>query len=535
MRTKRFQATPEPSKSLKTSAVIYIRVSSKEQQQEGFSLDAQLKLLKDYAQKRNLDVLDTYLDVESAKCPGRSEFGRLVSFLQAQAKLPQDKCLCRTVLVEKTDRFYRNLQDLTTIRNLGVTIHLAKESQVISPDSKSHETFSHGLNVLIAERFSNNLSEEVKKGMLEKAQQGLWPSSAPVGYLNVEGPNRKKIIQPDPVRAPLIKLMFEFYAKGNNSLKDAGEEASRIGLAHRKSGNKLNKSALYDVLTNPIYYGDFHWMGITYNGTHEPIITKELFDKVQRTMDRRSSCPTGRQSRDFQFQGVMTCSYCGCAMVAEIKKEKYVYYHCTGNKGKCPGKYAREELIDQQFAQSLGQISIDNDVIKWIVSVMQRSTAEDRRQQEEQLKSLSQQKQRLEDRLDTMYGDKLDNVITEDDYKRRSNKFRGELSDIKFKMEQLGQGKGENIDSAVRLLELSQKAASLYLKQIPSEKRELLNLVYSNSTFGSGELRPNFRKPFDLLAVTNMEYQRQKATSHGKSDLFEKWYARQDSNLRPTA
>ena len=112
-----------------------------------------------------------------------------------------------------------------------------------------------------------------------------------------------------------------------------------------------------------------------------------------------------------------------------------------------------------------------------------------------------------------------------------SNKFRGELSDIKCRMEQIGQENGENIDSAARLLELSQKAASLYLKQIPSEKRELLNLVYSNSTFGSGELRPNFRKPFDLLAVTNMEYQKKKATSHGESDRFDKWYARQDSNL----
>lgn len=139
-------------------------------------------------------------------------------------------------------------------------------------------------------------------------------------------------------------------------------------------------------------------------------------------------------------------------MVAEIKKEKYVYYHCTGNKGKCPGKYAREELIDRQFAESLYQIQIDDEVIKWIVSIMKKSIAEDRKKKEEQIKALSQQKQHLEDRLDSMYGDKLDKLITEEEYKRLSNKYRGELSDIKCRMEQIEQENGENIDSAARLL-----------------------------------------------------------------------------------
>jgi hypothetical protein len=369
--------------------------------------------------------------------------------------------------------------------------------------------------------------------MLEKAQQGIWPSSAPIGYLNVEGPNRKRIIVPDQANAPLIRQMFEFYAHGIHSLKDASKEAARIGLAHRKSRNKLTKSSLYDILTNPIYYGDFYWKGVLYNGTHEPIITKGLFDKVQRAMDRRSSCPTGRQKHDFLFQGMLTCSYCGCAVVAEIKKEKYVYYHCTGNKGKCPGKYAREELIEQQFAQSLGQIKIDDEVMKWIVAVMKKSTAEGRKKREGQVKALAQQKQRLEERLEKMYLDKLDGIISEDEYRRLSNKFRSELTDIKFEMEKLKQEKGESIDSAERLLELAQKASSLYLRQVSDEKRKLLNLVYSNSTFGSGELMPNFRQPFDLLAESNREYQRKKVTSGGGNDLFEIWRPRDDSNVRP--
>ena len=199
---------------------------------------------------------------------------------------------------------------------------MAKENVVMSPTSKSHETFSHGLNVLLAERFSNNLSEETQKGMLEKARQGIWPSQAPIGFANVEGPNRKRIIVQDPVLAPLVRRLFELYATGMYSAKDLSKEAANIGLAHRKSGNKLAKSVVYDILNNPIYYGDFYWKKILYNGNHEPIISKELFDKVQKAMDTRSSCPTGRQTRNFIFQGMLTCGHCGCAVVAEIHKGK---------------------------------------------------------------------------------------------------------------------------------------------------------------------------------------------------------------------
>lgn len=260
-----------------TPAVIYIRVSSKEQQEEGFSLDAQLKFLREYATSQNMAVNQVFMDVESAKSAGRTHFGELVKYLKEQSLLPSPT-RCQTVLVEKTDRFYRNVEDLVTIRDLGVTVNLAKENVVMSPTSKSHEKFSHGLNVLLAERFSNNLSEETQKGMMEKARQGIWPSQAPIGYSNVEGPSGKRIIVQDEVQAPLVRRMFELYTSGLHSTKDLCREASRIGLVHRKSGNSLTKSAMYDLLNNPIYYGDFRWKGMLYNGTHQPIITKELFD-----------------------------------------------------------------------------------------------------------------------------------------------------------------------------------------------------------------------------------------------------------------
>lgn len=194
-----------------------------------------------------------------------------MEFLKSQALLPSGSNRCQTVLVEKTDRFYRNVKDLVKVKDLGIKAIMAKENMIMSPASKSHDKFTHTLNVALASRFSDNLSEETKKGMLEKARQGIWPSQASIGFENVEGPSRKRIIVKDPVLAPLVKRMFELYATGKYSTQELSKEATKLGLVHRKSGNKLSKAVMWDILNNPIYYGDFYWVGVLYNGTHEPI------------------------------------------------------------------------------------------------------------------------------------------------------------------------------------------------------------------------------------------------------------------------
>ncbi|MBW4055652.1 MAG: recombinase family protein [Proteobacteria bacterium] len=504
-------------------AVIYIRVSTKEQQEEGYSLDAQLKFLMDYASKNNIIIVQTFLDVESAKVAGRKQFGNLVKFLKSQALLPSGSNCCQTVLVEKTDRFYRNIEDQVTIKDLGITAIFAKENMIMSPASKSHDKFTHTLNVALASRFSDNLSEETKKGMLEKAMQGLCPSQAPIGFANVEGPSRKRIIVQDPVLAPLVKRMFTLYATGNYSTRELCIEATKLGLVHRRSGRKLSKAVMWDILNNPIYYGDFYWVGVLYNGTHEPIISKELYDNVQKALNKRSSCPTGRQKHNFLFQGMLTCGHCGCAVVAEMHKGKYIYYRCTHNQGKCPDKYAREVQIEEQFIQSLDQIKIDDDVLAWVVSAMGTASAESKKQREAQAIVANKQRQSLEDNLDKMYLDKLEGIICDEEYVRLSKKFRTDLTDVKFRIEGLAEGKEVCIDNGKRLLELSQKAASLYSAQIPAEKRKLLNMVYSNSTWAGGELAPNYRKPFDIIADSNQAYQRKKATFPEENDLFDIW------------
>src|SRR5712691_3237483 len=201
-------------------AVLYARVSTKDQEREGFSIPAQLKLLREHAQSHGVTVLRKFVDVETAKQAGRGGFGEMLAFLKASPS-------CRTILVEKTDRLYRNFKDYVTVEDLNVAIHFVKENTVLSPDSRSAEKLMHNIRVAMAKNYTDNLSEEVKKGLREKAEQGHWPGVAHVGYVNNRTTRR---IDVDPVRGPLVARVFTLYATGEFSLKAVAQRAFEIGL-----------------------------------------------------------------------------------------------------------------------------------------------------------------------------------------------------------------------------------------------------------------------------------------------------------------
>src|SRR5579871_5576279 len=162
-RTLTVMAAPNGKPAQQTRVVLYARVSSKEQREEGYSIEAQLRLLRDYAGKQAFVVTEEFVDVESASKSGRTGFNAMLGYLR---KHPS----CRVILVEKTDRLYRNLKDYATldVKDWGLSIHLVKEGEVLSPDSRSTQQFVHGIKVLVARNYSQNLGEEAIKGMTEK-------------------------------------------------------------------------------------------------------------------------------------------------------------------------------------------------------------------------------------------------------------------------------------------------------------------------------------------------------------------------------
>ena len=154
------------------TAVSYARVSSREQEREGYSIPAQRRLLAEYARTRGFRIEQEFIDVESAKNPGRKEFSKMVRLLETDGD-------CRVVLVEKTDRLYRNRTDALAFESLiekrGAEIHLVKEARVIGKDSRSQDKFMHDIHVAVAKHYVENLKEEVKKECARKRSRASIP------------------------------------------------------------------------------------------------------------------------------------------------------------------------------------------------------------------------------------------------------------------------------------------------------------------------------------------------------------------------
>ncbi|SRR6266446_147015 len=505
-------------------AVAYARVSSKEQEKEGFSIPAQQKLLQSYAQARRLNIVREYIDIETAKQTGRTNFEEMIRYLKTHPNV-------RIVLVEKTDRLYRNLKDWVTVDELDVEIHLVKEGVLLSRDSKSSEKFVHGIKVLMAKNYIDNLSEEARKGQQEKAEQGIWPTKAPLGYRNVTGDYGKRVIAPDPAIGPMITQLFSWYAAGTLSLKELAEEARSAGLVHRQTGGPLSVSSVQLILRNRIYAGEFDWNERRYKGKHEPLVTRELWERVQGTLDKRNARKTHSTKRGFAFSGLISCGHCSCAMVGELKKRRYVYYHCTGYKGKCAEPYVREEVISERFAEILGRLSFGDEVLTWVSTALRDSHVDEQKEHEAAIGRLQAEHERLQHRLHAMYVDKLDGRIDNSFYTQMSEQWRLEQDKLMQEILRHQVADRSYIDEGVRLVELAHGARRLFLKQERSEQRRLLNFVLSNSTWKNGVLTPVFRQPFDLIAETTAAAKRENNGEALNLAGHPVWLGRQDSNL----
>ena len=159
----------------------------------------------------------------------------------------------------------------------------------------------------MAKNYIDNLSEEARKGMQEKAEQGIWPTKTPLGYRNVIGPDGKKIIAVDAAVAPIVVKLFEWYASGGISLKEAAKKAQAAGLVYAKSGAKVPVSTVHTILRNRLYTGQFEWNGKLIQGKHEPLVSIELWERVQGMMDGRYAKKAKRGKHDFAFSGLIAC------------------------------------------------------------------------------------------------------------------------------------------------------------------------------------------------------------------------------------
>ena len=469
-----------------TKAVIYARVSSDEQERDGFSIPAQLDLLKNYAKKNNFEIVKTYEESQTAKKAGRVKFNEMLQYLKSSKDV-------KTILVEKTDRLYRNFKDYVEIGETEFEIHLVKENEILGKNATSHQKFIHGIKVLMAKNFIDNLSEETKKGSLKKAQEGYFVGQVPYGYKKLDP--RTTVI--DEEKAPFVKRAYEIYSEGELSLKKTREQLYKEGYIYRANSPKITTGQLEQILKNVNYTGVLAFKGEYYDGKHEPIISTELFKKVQKAF-KKDNKPQYNEPHKFAFAGMLTCAECGCAITAEIKKGKYIYYHCTGNGGKCSQKpiYIREEEIAKQFDEAIKAITISDEHFEYIKQGLKESLQEKNKFSEEELSRLNIQAQKIKNRLDKLFIAKLDGEINKEEWQEKNLKWKEELEEISNKIKSYNVANAKYYEEGIKIIELLKNAYSLYSRQNNTEKRKMLKYVLSNCTIKDEKVSYEYNTPF---------------------------------------
>lgn len=204
------------------------------------------------------------------------------------------------------------------------------------------------ITVAFAKKMSADSSRKIRMGMTEKAEQGFYPSHAPLGYRNNF---ETRMVDVDEKVAPYIIRAFTLIASGQYSVHMATDILFKEGLKNAK-GRRFCLSTIDDLLKNPFYYGVFKWKDQIYQEHHEPLISKGLFDNVQNVLS--ASFHPHINKKTFHFNNLILCGECWCKVLGEEKKKKYKYYHCTFSKGRHNNvPYIREEILSQMFEEPI--------------------------------------------------------------------------------------------------------------------------------------------------------------------------------------
>ncbi len=525
----------------KKKCVIYCRVSSKEQEETGYSLPAQEKLLIEYANRKGFGVAKVFSISESASgTKQRTVFYEMIQYI-AKHKIPN-------LLCEKVDRLTRNLKDAVAINDwvendVDRQIHFVKQNLVIHKNAKSDEKFRWDIEIVLAKKYIANLSEEVRKGQKEKLAQGWLPTTPPIGYKTIGDKGRREHII-DEEKAPFVKRAFELYATGNYSLLALREKLYQEGFRTRL-GFKAVKSVIEKILKEPFYYGAMRWNDIVYsNGKHRPIISQEIFDKVNFLLTRKTVPAYSKHS--FTFKKILECGTCGGTITGELQKG-HVYYSCRHYRGCNQRGYAREEKVENQLMGVFRFFeAITPEEAEEVGAKIKANHAQEIEYKENALNGLETRYNALQRRLDVLYDDRLDEKITRERWEQKQKEITTEQAAI---LEQIARIKSEEtkyFELWLNIIDLARRAREIYERRSPEERRMLLSYIFSNLTLKGKNVAYILNEPVEKIAQrvqqkidAQKEFEPQKiGSTKAQSDPFEiglrPLLPGQGSNLRPS-
>lgn len=463
-------------------AVIFARVSSKAQEDEGYSLDSQLKLLRAYCKKKGLTVVKEFKIAETAsKTQRRTEFRAMLSYVISN-HIPH-------LAVEKTDRAARNIKDAAEIYEWiegdeRRVFHSVKEGLELHKWSTSQVKFMWGIFVTFAKQYTDSLREEAMKGWDEKLAQGWLPAVPPPGYKTVTVYG-KKIHVPDSNIAPLVEQVFNLAKLPDYSVSRITEVLKDMGVTTRK-GRPYAKSYVHKILTNPFYIGINRFNGKEYPGAQEPLISKELFYEVQEKLRKPGS---GRiQKHNPIFKGMIRCSDCNASITWQLQKGHY-YGACQRHKSACKSRpMLREDRVESSIVDILSTMKDRSDkklaMLKKVLNLHQFDGVGAYRDQV--IRALHRQLERLRNMENTLYEDKLAGLVSTNRYEEKYKDFADQSEQILARLTKLNEAQTSNYLGKVE--KGRSKITSLYLNSTPSQKRTILDELSLSLKLVQGEL-----------------------------------------------
>ncbi len=464
----------------------YIRVSTVKQGERGSSLQEQRGAIEAYARKNSLTVAQWFEEKETAAKRGRRVFNQMLRLLEKKRAVG--------VIIHKIDRSARNLKDWSDLGEMidqGIEVHFAHES--LDLHSRGGR-LSADIQAVVAADYIRNLRDEVRKGIMGRLKQGIYPLPAPIGYMD-QGGGRPKA--PDPATAPLVRWAFETYATGKSNLHSLQADLYATGLRNRR-GRKVSISGLSCLLNNPFYIGliRIKRTGELFQGIHEPLISKQLFDRVQAILNGRTK--NQGLKNDFLYRRFLRCAGCGYLLTGSRHKG-HVYYRCQTRT--CPTTCLREERISELLNLALAELklgTLDLDLLGEKCRELFKDFASKR---EDEAKAFQLNLAQVEERIARLTDAYIDRAIDKELFEARKAALYSERLGIKERIAEFSQGSSYLEARLTDFLELIRSLSDKGNSGNGEEKRDFVKTASSNLEVDQKSLVYSWRNPFRVLVA----------------------------------
>lgn len=379
-------------------------------------------------------------------------------------------------------------------------LHFNTEGMVIARESKSQDRLMWSIGVVMSQAYVDNLRDNVKRGMEQKARSGEWGFQTPIGYESKPREGGRNWLYPDPTSAPIITEVFKRYSTGLYSLAEMVEYAEAAGLRSR-NGRTLNRTWLHKLLNNTFYAGEMVFRGQLMPHRYECLIDMATFTACQRAMKAKSSRQGAivYKGKDFLFRGVLQCAMSGRTVSPDIKREKYVYLICQDPENPKRKMWVPEGEVVSQVEDVLQRLSIPDDVLQAMKERVSQAHDAEKAFHGDSIKKLEQEKRLLQVRSDKLLDLYLDGGIDQEGYNKKLADMRMRKTRIMADIDRHESADDKFKDSALQIFELASSAAFTFKHSNIEQKREMLGLLFSNMKLNGKKLEYSMHQPFDMM------------------------------------